>query len=461
MSIDVSPELDGGILKTILKAGEDGPSPNKGDEVTVHYVGTFDDGSEFDSSRSRDQYFKFTLGEGNVIKGWDMAVATMKKNESCRITCKPEYAYGVKGSPPKIPPNSTLTFEIELFSWKGEDVSIDQDEGVVRSKIDLGEGHISPNDGSSVSIHIKGVYDGVVFDERDIDFTLGEGVTENIVDGIEQALQHFNTGEKSLLSIKSKYAFGDKGYAQWNLPPFADIEYTVKLKSFEKLKDTWEMNSDEKLEQAEVMKAKGTKNFQNQQYSAANKFYSKVVDYLEHETFNDENEVNKRKTLLTAAYNNLAACGLKIGDNITVIENCDKAVNLSNDNIKAYFRRGQAKLNIQEFDQAIDDFEKVLVFDYKNTSAKNQIKICQHKIKLIKDQEKKKYAGMFDKFATKDNSANDEIQSSKDVFDNVNDWKNKMADGMMTIQQEAEAFGEEIPEPQYDKVEQNDIVSED
>ncbi len=56
---------------------------------------------------------------GSVIRGWDIGVATMKKDELAMFTIKPEYAYGERGSPPKIPPNSTLNFEIELFSWKG------------------------------------------------------------------------------------------------------------------------------------------------------------------------------------------------------------------------------------------------------------------------------------------------------------------------------------------------------
>lgn len=56
---------------------------------------------------------------GSVIKAWDLAVATMKRGELCVIQCKAEYGYGKKGSKPKIPPNSTLIFEIELFDWKG------------------------------------------------------------------------------------------------------------------------------------------------------------------------------------------------------------------------------------------------------------------------------------------------------------------------------------------------------
>merc|ERR1719408_612919 len=96
--------LPEGVKKEILKEGDGWKTPKKGDEVTVHYVGTLQsDGSEFDSSRGRDEPFVFTLGKGEVIKGWDVGVATMLKGETAKFTLSPEYGYGEHGSPPKIP----------------------------------------------------------------------------------------------------------------------------------------------------------------------------------------------------------------------------------------------------------------------------------------------------------------------------------------------------------------------
>ncbi len=106
---------DGGILKKILKEGS-GPYPSSGDELVTHYTGTLADGSKFDSSRDRGQHFKFPIGSGRVIKGWDQGFATMKKGEHAILRCRSDYAYGKDGNG-KIPGGATLDFDVELFSF--------------------------------------------------------------------------------------------------------------------------------------------------------------------------------------------------------------------------------------------------------------------------------------------------------------------------------------------------------
>jgi len=98
----------------ILKQGS-GKGAEVGDSVTVHYVGTLENGTKFDSSIDRGEPFQFTLGENMVIQGWEYGVLGMKVGEKRRLTILPEFAYGPRGVGEMIPPNSTLIFEIDLL----------------------------------------------------------------------------------------------------------------------------------------------------------------------------------------------------------------------------------------------------------------------------------------------------------------------------------------------------------
>ena len=109
---------DSGVLKRIIKEGESDLYPQEGQEVLVHYEGKLQsNGSIFDSSKPRGAPFKFTLGKGDVIKGWDIGVATMKKGEIAELTLASAYAYGERGFGDSIPANSTLVFEVELLDF--------------------------------------------------------------------------------------------------------------------------------------------------------------------------------------------------------------------------------------------------------------------------------------------------------------------------------------------------------
>lgn len=109
---------DGGVIKTVIreaKADAIAPSDNL-PFVDVHYEGTLaENGKVFDTTYEDNSVFSFEIGEGNVIKAWDIAVKTMKVGEVAKIICKPEYAYGAAGSHPEIPPDATLIFEVELM----------------------------------------------------------------------------------------------------------------------------------------------------------------------------------------------------------------------------------------------------------------------------------------------------------------------------------------------------------
>ena len=114
--MSASPNTSEGLKITEVKKG-DGPTPNKGQMAKVHYTlttGGFD-GKVVDSSRQRGKPFRFTVGVGQVIKGWDEALMKMNVGQRIQLVVPPELGYGQRGAGSAIPPNTTLYFDVELL----------------------------------------------------------------------------------------------------------------------------------------------------------------------------------------------------------------------------------------------------------------------------------------------------------------------------------------------------------
>eukprot|EP01062_Namystynia_karyoxenos_P082461 TRINITY_DN9292_c1_g1_i1.p1 TRINITY_DN9292_c1_g1~~TRINITY_DN9292_c1_g1_i1.p1 ORF type:complete len:489 (+),score=172.09 TRINITY_DN9292_c1_g1_i1:75-1541(+) len=276
---------DGGLLKKVLEEGTSEDGPFDGAEVSVHYTGTLHTpedrrGEKFDSSRDRGDYFKFIVGQQQVIKGWDKGVASMKKNERAILRCRSDYAYGDSGAGAQIPAGATLDFDVQLFDWA------------------------------------------------------------------------------------------------------------------EKQKEPWELTTPEKLEQASKCKERGTAAFKTQSWQEALSQYEKGVSYLD--DLDDEvDAVEQLRPLLLSLSLNVAAVGLKTGDTGKTISAADKVLAKDPDNVKALFRRGQARVARGEHEDAVGDFKRCAELDPGNKEVERALAKAQQGAKAARQKEKEMLKGMF------------------------------------------------------------------
>uniref|UniRef100_H2URV1 peptidylprolyl isomerase n=1 Tax=Takifugu rubripes TaxID=31033 RepID=H2URV1_TAKRU len=416
--IDVTPNKDQGVIKIVKRLGHAGDRPMIGDKVTVHYTGRLLNRKKFDCTHDRKEPFSFNVGKGQVLKAWDVGVSSMERGEVAVFLCKPEYAYGVAGNPDKIPPNSAVVFEIELLDFHAE--SLTNDGGILRRIKVKGEGFSNPNEGAKVHVHLEGSCGGRLFDCRDVSFVVGEAEDKGVPFGVDRAMDQMQKGECCLLYLQSKYAFGSEGKAEFKIGPNKDVEYEVTLKDFQRAKECWEMDLNEKLQLAAEVKIKGNQYFKAGRHFQAVIQYQRIVSWLEMECSAKPEEQKRIQDFLLKSHLNLALCYLRMKEPSHVVENCNKVIELDEHNEKALYRRGKARLLRNEFSLAMTDFQQVLQKNTSNRAARAQIAICQNKIKEHHEQDKRIYANMFQKFAEQD------AKSTELVFPaSSTDWEEK------------------------------------
>lgn len=393
---------DGGIMKKILVEGT-GPLATVGEQVKVHYVGTLTDGGkEFDSSRRRNDYFKFDLGAGRVIKGWDKGVATMKVGEKCILRCREDYAYGKNGSPPSIPGGATLDFEVELFAnW-------DDVEGVP------GVTAMTLTPTEDKYMHVK--------DEASVTFSFAlcdsSGSVESSalsMSGVTLELNDEKTFKewpewfhKCLSKLKIKevkvYRVSDVGLLEipqtWGA--LNEFHFRVDLMEVKNPKDAFERDTDENVVVATQRKEKGNAYFKAGKYERAVQQYKKGADDLEYEVERKKKPADLKEAfdanfekLFVTLYANMAMAYLKDKKFDEGIEAAGKALQYDPQHLKAMCRRAQCFAQSGRYAEALPDCEAVLKIDAKNSTAKQVQKYASGKIAQEKKRMKKMASRMF------------------------------------------------------------------
>jgi peptidylprolyl isomerase len=213
-----------------------GVQPRPGDIVSVHYTGTLEDGTVFDSSVEGGQPYTFVLGQGQVIPGWDQGIALMREGGKATLIIPPELAYGEAGRDP-IPANATLTFEVELVQViaapEPADIALEDYEvtesGLRYFDLEPGVEDELPAAGDSVTLHFYGwLEDGTSLggtqDGPPATFQIGGN---QVFPGLEEGVSTMSVGSQRQLLIPPELAFGDAGSS--SIPPNTTIILQVTL----------------------------------------------------------------------------------------------------------------------------------------------------------------------------------------------------------------------------------------
>ena len=233
-----------GLKYIVVKEGSKKESvAQSGEIVTVHYTGYFSDGMIFDSSVKRKQPIKFTLGIGQVIKGWDEGLQLMRPGDKFHFIVPYQLAYGEKGRGNVIPPKADLIFDVELlhkraeikvkpYNSKGKDTIVTESGlMMIPVKTTLLD---SPQIGQLVTVHYSGYLEnGKMFDssvKRDRPFQFKVGL-HKVISGWDEAILRMKKGEKYRLIIPPNLAYGSRGAGN-QIPPNSTLIFDVELIDF-------------------------------------------------------------------------------------------------------------------------------------------------------------------------------------------------------------------------------------
>jgi len=317
---------DGGLKKRLVTAGRK-KYPPSGSKVRVHYTGTLLNGTKFDSSRDRPGFFEFTLGRGQVIRGWDLGIASMTKGEVCVLTCRHDYAYGERGHPPTIPPRATLQFEVELFGWQ--------------------EAH--PNMASS-GLSFAAIVAAVI------------------------AIVAFSGGARTMATLALVAAVTAVAAA---------VLASRRMQT---------RHAAAVLDEVASLKASGTDAFGQGRYAAALELYADAADVIEEPEYRPPpGREEEARRLLTSCWLNRAGCALKLGLWSDAERSCtallehtwqedrysaSAALEHARASVKARYRRGHARMELDEYDAAKDDLREALQLDPKASEARALFAQC-------------------------------------------------------------------------------------
>lgn len=397
----ISEDLE--VVKKVIHEGQGWESPREPYEVKAWISAKTGDGKSILSHTQGDPFF-FTFGKSEVPKGLEMGIGTMSKGEKAVIYVTKKY---ITESPfMTLVDMDEVHFEVELVHFVQVRDMLG-DGRLIKRRVRDGKGDFPmdcPLHDSVLRIHYKGMLmnkEKTVFYDTKIDndghpleFSSGEGL---VPEGLEMCCRLMLPGEVALVTCPPDYAY-DKFPRPAYVPEDAHVQWAIELLGFETPKDWTGFNFRQIMDDVEKIKGTGNRLFKEGKFELAKAKYEKVLREFNHVNPQDDEEGKEFSNARNLLYLNVAACLLKLGECRKSIESCNKVLDANPAHVKALYRRGMAYMELGDFEEARNDFNKMITVDKSSEpNAKAALLKLKQKEQEIERRARKQFKGLFDK----------------------------------------------------------------
>jgi len=282
-----------------------------------------------------------------------------------------------------------------------------------------GEGYQKPADNTTVvykyrlSVKESSGANRIVEDKFHEETKLVLGDDPVTLSGLEESLKNMYKNEQAVFTIHPDYGFGKKGNETLGIPPDATLILEIDLLSFDKYKETWDMNVEEKIAYMSKCKEQGNRFFKAGEVKKAGKKYSAAVKIFQYERNLGEADKKKVDEIKLHCHSNLCVCKAKEFNWEKVISNANDGLAIDPNHLKCLFKRAQALTQTDRFAEAEADFKKSFVLDANNAEISKAYQELKARIKKLKEKERKVFGGLFQKVRLTEEEEHEEKQKKK------------------------------------------------
>lgn len=316
----------------------------------------------------------------------------MKRGEKCKVVLAADYAYGARGSPPTIPANATLVFEIELFEFDNEtDLSKDGSGSIKKLETKASTGEEKPEYDATVKIeYTVASTDGKeLVAKKEQTFVIGD---ETFPQGVQYAISTLPIGSAAKFTIQPIQAYGSTGNAEMNIPADAVTVWNIELLEVKNIPEPSDLSPSEKVTMATEKKTEGNTLFGQGKFERALKKYDLASSFAR---FVPGDDANAAEEIRVACRLNAAQCLLKLKNYEEAENRCSDLLKSDSRNVKGLYRRALARHALGNLAGAVEDLKLLIEIDSTQQEAVRELARVNAKIKAQEEKDRALFSKMF------------------------------------------------------------------